>query len=207
MSHEIRLQAVPADWPLLQEFLDGKLHTDYVQSIFHLFDYMRRGFAGEALFKLESDQEYVAVCRRAMQMLGQQPHLLCAYNELSSHYQFAIYGLEQLATTIRQQEIAHAAVLGFTRMTPTADGSQGFPLNWSTPQEANEVYDFLSQFDAHQFVAGLESAGLPDPPLYKQHQHTHDSQWPVRTRHSFGVLKKFYKIARASNLAVIALRD
>ncbi len=217
MGHEVRLQTVPLDHPLVREWFEptsGHDPGEEIQNMFFRFGEMRRGMNPESF--LANDTPASQVKKRKVVSLAQQyPWLLCGFVDLDRKYDYVIWMLERWCANEEGCEaLARAAVLGSQQIAGSATASQGRPINFSTAEQADEIYRFLKRIEQRTEFPDLAFDQIPEERyIYKRcsaeslRDQDRRRELEIEISNLLRALLKFYQAARQTEFGVISLRD
>ena len=221
MGRDLKLQAIPADWPpfvQLLEYQSGDVNTqlfhgDALQLFLFILADMRDGYDGEESLKelqTENPSERQAkseeFCQLGIQLIHSKPHLLGQFCELGRSFDHVIYLLQLFARNDHEKTLARKAVLPPTQVSQCATAGQGALITWLTPQEVKEIDGFLNRVDAEAFDLASEQFKISEIPdeiaIYKRGQFTERQIFD-----GYFSLRKFYDVAGESNHAAFMVCD
>lgn len=216
MGHEVRLQTVPLDHPLIEEWFDPAFagdSGDRIQQLIYRFGELRRGMNPEPFFS-HDPPDYQRVQRDIVGLAKQYPWLPGGFVDLDRVYDYVIVMLERWSEDERATELARAAVLGAEQVAGKATATQGFPINFLTAQQAAEIFTFLKRIEKRKTYPELAFDQIPEERyLYKRRSESYLNA-PARTREfelevsrRFRPLLAFYQAARQSGFGVVSVRD
>ena len=175
---------------------------------------MRKGFRPEPFFERDEPAIQKEACQ-FVRLAQEYPWLLCGHCDLDRRYDFVIYLLEVAGQNeLFPAGLARAAVLGTDQVAGSACSGQGFPINWSSPDQAAVLERHLKTIDRRQLASHfmLETTPL-DRKLYKQHQYW-DANSPKGRKQLANTLfddlrslTDLYSAARQTGFGVMVVRD
>jgi hypothetical protein len=175
---------------------------------------MRKGFRPDPFFERDEPARQQEA-RRFVGLAQEFPWVLFGHCDLDRRYDFLIYLLE-----VGEQNglfpagMSRAAVLGTRQVADSACAGQGFPINWTSPEEAAALERHLKAIDQHELARQFSLAEVPsDRVLYKRYQYW-DAVSPEGRKqlvntlfHDLRNLTLLYTAARQNGFGVIVVRD
>lgn len=197
MSKNRDLQALPDDFPLLDEVQSGIADVESLNTIFSLLHAIRTGRMTDRRIdhvRQHYDADEIALYEMAIRLADEQPNLLDLHLDLVSKDEALELFLGQAAAKQKKDaDLGQHTIRGFKNLKPI-----DAEIGWSTSQQVSSIHNFLSSIAFEDLCAEFN----PD--------QTTSGASPQQVQVSLEPLlektKSFYRQASEARLAVLSVR-
>ncbi len=197
MSKNRDLQALPDDFPLLDEVQSGIADVESLSNIFSLLHTIRTGRMTARRIehvRQHYNADEIALYEMAIRLADEQPNLLDLHLDLASKDDVLEHFLGQAATQQKKEaDLGQHTIRGFQNLKPIDT-----EIGWSTSQQVSSIHDFLSGI---AFEDLSETLNLNETTSGTSPQQVQVSLEPLLKK-----TKSFYRRVSESRLAVLSVR-